>query len=314
MKKNFEKILDWFLNESNLIAITPHQLYIKLVHTLDQDEELESYLEKLLTRSEKALFRRLVRKFMQNELIGVNYSENLEVLYFYNQMKIANEDFLEEKIVQEIYPFGYFSYGSSLQIHKFSKPNLENVITYTIPDRKNWVSLYFDELPTLSNEKVERKFFSNLNKKLWHMPYPKEQTILRKKVVLFSKKNISIPKIQNSLRVEDLSETIMISTQQPQYYGGITKVIDLHRKLLENPNLIGDYFKLVNQKGGLIDKARIGYILDSLLNFKHPIIDGWKSQNTGKRGGSRKLISYLPYSEIYDPEWNLSLNTKNPKE
>lgn len=310
MEKIFLKTLNWFLYESELMVISKHQLYMKMVEFLDAEELSERDLKSLIRRSEKTLFFRLVESF-RHDLIATHYSKKSESLYFSNLIKMSGkEDFIAEKIIQELYPFGYFAYQTSLKLHGISPMGKDDVLMYVIPDRKTWLSLCIDELPTLSNKKLEEKFFNENNKRLWLMSYPNEINILNHKLILFSKKNLSHPIILNGIRVENIFETIMISTQQPQYFGGMKKVISLHNYIVTSSAQLDDYINFVDKNGYLIDKARIGYILNIIYNVKNPIIEKWKEMNSEKRGGSRKLISFLPYSDVYDGSWNISLNFK----
>ena len=310
MDRIFLKILNWFLYESGLTVISKQQLYMKMVEFLDSEDLSEKDLKSLIRRSERALFFKLTDHF-RNDRIATHYSKKSESLYFSNLIKMSSkEQFIAEKMLQELYPFGYFAYQTSLKLHNILPISQDDVLMYVIPSRKIWLSLCIDDLPTLSNKKLEEKFFNENNKRLWLMPYPNEINILTNRVVLFSKKNLSNPIILNSFRVENIFETIMTSTQQPQYFGGMKKVIALHNYIVSTSNKLEDYINFVDKNGYLIDKARIGYILNVIFNIKNPVIEKWKELNNDKRGGSRKLISFLPYSDVYDESWNISLNSK----
>lgn len=303
--KLFEDILHWFLNDSNLVVISSQRLYLKLAEKLDLDKEIP--LDKKLSRSEKALFKRLCSYFSSQSFIGSHNQKITGYAYFSNQKKI--KEISAETIMQDLYPFGMLSHTSALLIHGYPIPiKQKDIVMYTAVDRKTWQQNCIDELPTLNDRLLEKKLFNYENRRLWMPPYPQETEILDKQVVLFSDKHVSDSVTINSLKVQNLFDCLLKSTQKPQYYGGISFVIELHNLLIKN-NKIEAYLSFIEQKGGLIDKARIGFLLEKILKFSHPLIIKWKSENGGKRGGSRKIISYLPYSEIYDTEWNISLNS-----
>ncbi|MDC5127285.1 hypothetical protein R5C08_18430 [Acinetobacter baumannii] len=303
--KLFEEILHWFLNDSNLVVISSQRLYLKLAEKLDLDKEIP--LEKKLSRSEKALFKRLCSYFSSQSFIGSHNQKITGYAYFSNQKKI--KEISAERIMQDLYPFGMLSHTSALLIHGYPIPiKQKDTVMYTAVDRKTWQQNCIDELPTLNDRLLEKKLFKYENRRLWMHPYPQETEILDKQVLLFSDKYLSDPVTVNSLRVQNLFDCLLKSTQKPQYYGGFSLVMELH-KILINNNKIEYYIGFIEQKGALIDKARIGFLLEKILKFSHPLIIKWKSENEGKRGGSRKIISYLPYSEVYDAEWNISLNS-----
>lgn len=301
----FERILDWFLEDSQLIVISSQNLYLKLAEELDTDTDIP--LEKKLSRSEKALFKRLCSYFSSQPFIGSHNHKITGYSYFSNQKKIKEHS--AERIILDLYPFGMLSHTSALLVHGYPIPiKQKDIVMYTAVDRKTWQQNCIDDLPTLSDRLLEKKLFKYENRRLWMHPYPQETEILDKQVVLFSDKNLAYPVVINSLRVQGLFDCLLKATQKPQYYGSFTFVIELHNILIKNNNL-DEYIRFVDKNGSIMDKARIGFILEKVLHFTHTFIDKWKAENEGKRGGSRKIISYLPYSDIYDEEWNISLNS-----
>ncbi|MCS3528624.1 hypothetical protein [Acinetobacter johnsonii] len=301
----FERILNWFLEDSQLIVISSQKLYLKLAEELDIDADIP--LEKKLSRSEKALFKRLCSYFSSQPFIGSHNHKITGYSYFSNQKKIKEHS--AERIILDLYPFGMLSHTSALLVHGYPIPiKQKDIVMYTAVDRKTWQQNCIDELPTLNDRLLEKKLFKYENRRLWMHPYPQETEILDKQVVLFSDKNLAYPVVIDSLRVQSLFDCLLKATQKPQYYGSFTFVIDLHRVLIKNNNLY-KYIGFIDRNGSLMDKARIGFILEKVLHFPNTFIDKWKAENEGKRGGSRKIISYLPYSDIYDEEWNISLNS-----
>lgn len=107
-----------------------------------------------------------------------------------------------------------------------------------------------------------------------------------------------------SLRVSSIGRTFLDMIRQPSLCGGIYHVLEAYSENADR------YLRLivdeVQQHGTIIDKVRVGYILDERIGLEHPIVETW-IKNV-QRGGSRKLVAEDPYAPTYSEKWGLSIN------
>ncbi len=106
------------------------------------------------------------------------------------------------------------------------------------------------------------------------------------------------------LKVSSIGRTFLDMIRTPDLCGGIYHVLDVYSEFAKR------YLRLIvdetNQNGNLIDKTRVGYILDERLGLSEPRIEGWKKNV--QRGGSRKLVADGDYFSTYSETWCLSIN------
>jgi predicted transcriptional regulator of viral defense system len=103
--------------------------------------------------------------------------------------------------------------------------------------------------------------------------------------------------------VTDVERTLLDAIRMPEKCGGIAKVLSAWRDS-ESAEL-NKTINYTEQLGIHVVRQRVGYLLEK-LGRKHPRLAEW--QHDLQRGGSIKLVASEPYSEIYSPDWNLSLN------
>ena len=103
--------------------------------------------------------------------------------------------------------------------------------------------------------------------------------------------------------VTDVERTLLDAVRMPHKCGGIAKALHAWRSA-ETLN-VERLIKYTNLFDIQILKQRVGFLLEK-LGRKHPQLEIWR--NGLQRGGSIKLVASEPYSDVYSPEWNLSLN------
>jgi predicted transcriptional regulator of viral defense system len=106
------------------------------------------------------------------------------------------------------------------------------------------------------------------------------------------------------LKVSSIGRTFLDMIRTPNLCGGIYHVLDVYRENAKR------YLRLIidetDRNGSLIDKTRVGYILDERLGLSEPRIEEWKRHV--QRGGSRKLVADGDYSPFFSETWCLSIN------
>lgn len=106
------------------------------------------------------------------------------------------------------------------------------------------------------------------------------------------------------LRVSSIGKTFLDMVRTPNLCGGIYHVLDVYNEYGKR------YLRLIvdetDRNGSLIDKTRVGYILDERLGLSEPRIEWWKKNV--QRGGSRKLVADGDYAPTFSEAWCLSVN------
>ena len=200
-------------------------------------------------------------------------------------------------------PFCYVSHLSAMEYHgltdRFSK-----VLFLSGADPAQWKQL--------ATERME-KDLGVAYKKYTETALPTLKKFSLKKI---AKKTISLYATKHydagayirvqgqALKVSSIGRTFLDMIRQPSLCGGIYHVLEAYSDNADR------YLRLildeVQQHGTIIDKIRVGYILDERIGLEHPTIATWVKN--AQRGGSRKLVAENPYAPTYSEKWGLSIN------
>lgn len=202
-------------------------------------------------------------------------------------------------------PFAYISHMSALSYHGITD-RIPNVLFISSPHQKEWsiyaknkmvkdlkdlgdiYNLYIDNyLPRLS-----RMNFDKIGK------YPVNRYL---SLHLGAYKNVK----GRTLRVSTIGRTFLDMVREPRYCGGIRHVIDVYKEYAEK------YITLIideaDRHANIIEKMRIGYLLEDICKLHHNRLDEWA--RLSQRGGSRKLDPQAEFSPKYSERWCISINT-----
>ena len=202
-----------------------------------------------------------------------------------------------------INPFCYVSHLSAMEYHGFTD-RLPKILFLSAPEAVLWRQL--------ATEKM-KKDLGEFYPAYLETGFPRLRRLVVKKI---AKKMVSIytSKMYDSgayitvqgkaLRVSSIGRTFLDMIRQPALCGGIYHVLDIYRQNAER------YLRLIvneaDRHGTLIDKIRVGYVLDERLGLSHPALELWAAN--AQRGGSRKLMAENPYAPSFSEKWGLSIN------
>lgn len=302
-----EALIDTFI-ASKKTAISKQELYDFFLEMWENKEYKGIKISDLRYNSKyyKKKFKNVLRelesypqiKCIGDDSLGSSYLINLTI----SPLNIS-------KLICDLYPLGYISYLSAMQFHKLINTKNHNSVLYTTVDRKIWKNIFYDVV-----SKNDYPFFSDT----YHhdlmdlIPrFPTEEKYLDHDLVVFTTKNLQGYETLNDIRVRQLPFLFLDMVRTPQYCGGVETVLSVFKKY--SKLLLEDILDITQSEGTNIDKARIGFILDEILNIKHPTIDEWKTTMVDRRGGSRKFIAYLPFESRFSATWNISLNHTSVK-
>ncbi len=256
------------------------------------------------------------------------------------------KSFTLEQITCAIYPYGYLSFLSAMNIYKLSEVKSSAIyyVTYNRPKWKNIATKDFinkfrkigitfrdssekfeylkDENPDIYKELFfaqqmrfsDEDFSLNYSYQSTIPAYPIEDPFnelfkssdFSKSIIIHTKKELDDHEWWANVRLQNIHDLFIDMLRYPQYCGGLTHVLEVYKNHLHK--YLDTVMDKVDLNGTTIDKARLGFILEKCLNYtSEPLID-WKIEQQGKRGGSRKLVANLDFDSIFDPEWNISIN------
>lgn len=208
-------------------------------------------------------------------------------------------EYSEEEIACSITPFGGLSHLSAMAIHGITD-RIPSKIYFTAPTDVIWRENYSD---LLENRGIKYDIPSFLR-----LPPIKSGKIFNRVVeVKKTKEIITYSNIRRSpLRITSIGRTFIDMLRSPEKCGGEDHVIDVF--INESPKFQKHIIELTHKSGREIDKTRIGFIFDKIINIQDPIIELWKKNQ--KRGSSKILSPNFPFSPIHDDKWNLSINVE----
>ncbi len=107
-----------------------------------------------------------------------------------------------------------------------------------------------------------------------------------------------------SVRLSTIGQTFLDMLQKPELCGGMSHIIDVWDKHAKT--FLDEIIVSVDGATSKLVKSRAGYILEELLELKHPNIELWKL--LGQRGSSRKLDPHKDFSSNFSETWMISIN------
>jgi predicted transcriptional regulator of viral defense system len=216
---------------------------------------------------------------------------------------LAQDTLAAEEIACCIDPFCYVSHLSAMDYHGLTD-RLPKILFLSGAEPAHWKKLAVERM----KKDLGESFDSYLETELPTLRRFSINKIARKTISLYATKNFDAGayiKVQGrSLRVSSIGRTFLDMIRHPSLCGGIYHVLEAYS---ENA---ARYLRLivdeVQQHGTIIDKVRVGYILEERIGLTHPTIETWL-ENV-QRGGSRKLVAENPYTPTYSEKWGLSIN------
>lgn len=202
----------------------------------------------------------------------------------------------EEQIVQEADPYAVFSHLTALVHHTLTDqlPNRIHVTSYTTATQtrvplgttpEDWVDLPPPTVHRLKNiGGIEVRWFKTKGE--WDFGT----------TVGYSQ--------ASPIYVTDVERTLIDILRSPAEVGGPVIVFRAWRSARSTMR-VKKIVEYTERFGQPVLRQRIGYLLTE-LGLTHPQLQVW--QRSLQRGGSLKLIASEPYSSVYSPEWNISLN------
>lgn len=215
---------------------------------------------------------------------------------------IGKKGFDAGDIACSIDPFAYVSHLSAMSFHGITD-RVPSSLIISSPSQNAWRGFALKKMRTdLGTLEIDYK----LNK-LPLLSKPIFNKIDKTPAVSISSGHLGAFKHVRgrSVRVATIGRTFLDMTRRPEACGGMRHVIDVFEEYGEKyKNLIIDE---VGRHGTKIEKARTGYLLESVANIKDDRLEQWL--DAVQRGGSRKLDPAGEYSPNYSERWCISINT-----
>lgn len=204
------------------------------------------------------------------------------------------------EIICSLYPYGYISHLSAMDWYGLTD-KMPKVVRFTTCNKTDWKNNYISEFAD--------KFGSSKEYKPFVPRYPQNNLKFDSKKLSIITNSSMPPPLQakgSAVRVSSIGNTFLDMTKKPDFCGGIDHVIEV---FIENGKKFSkNIIEATDVYGNIIDKARIGFLLDVMLKIEHKKLDEWKKQQVNLRGSSRVFHPSEPFSSIYNADWSLSLN------
>lgn len=297
-----EALFDDF-NLSKKTAISRQELYNSFLEIWSKKEYKNIKISDLRYNSKhyKKKFKSVLQELASHPQLKSIGDDTHGPTYFINLNKSPLNIY---KIICDIYPIGYISYLSAMEFHKLIPSRNHQIICFTTIDRKSWKEVFYNVITEINYPFFKDTYQHDL---LDLIPrFPTEEKYLDNDLIVFTTKHLHGHETQQDLRVRELPFLFLDMVRSPQYCGGVETVLNVFKKYANL--LLEDILEISQTHGTNIDKARIGFILDEVLNIQHPIIEKWKTLMVGQRGGSRKFVAYRTFEPRFSETWNISLN------
>ena len=286
------------LNQS---IITSYQLG-RIIFALYQ---AKSYQGKPIAylREESAPNRARYRKILQNLESSGLLSNSSTAKHPEIFSVLAQNTVSADEIACSIDPFCYVSHLSAMEYLGLTD-RLSKVLFLSGAEPARWKQLATEKMLKDLGEAYKRY----LETELPHLKRFSLKKIGKKTISLYTTKHYdagAYTRVQGqALKVSSIGRTFLDMIRQPSLCGGIYHALEAYSdNAARYLRLIVDE---VQRHGTIIDKVRVGYILDERIGLKHPTIETWL-ENV-QRGGSRKLVAENPYTPTYSEKWGLSIN------
>ena len=198
-------------------------------------------------------------------------------------------------------PFGYVSHLSAMEYHGLTD-RLSKTIYFTTPPSPEWTQL--------AQARMHKDLGDDYNAYI-EAGFPTLRRLLlkrlgRQSIEYHHRKTAGGYRLaeHGHVRIASIGRTWLDMLQDPDCCGGLQHVMDVFqaRASEQLPLIVAE----LERHGTEIDRARAGYLLETLAKVEHPILHAW--QQHVQRGGSRKLYAKADYAPTYSERWALSIN------
>lgn len=287
-----EAVMLW-LNTFNQRAAFFESELISLLYILREDKSFQNQKIRNLRKDAnlKRLFREVVEYLVSNGMVKRTSSG-----YF----TISNSQVSDLEILCSLYPSGYISYLSAMRYYNLTNRFPKN-IDFVAPPRTIWKK---EQLSTLENNKIHDL---KLGDSKFITPYPSQRVRVKGKYLNVHSRTPSYKYETkgDTLRIIRIGDLFIEMLRYPELCGGFQHVFEIYEEM--GDVLLEEIIESVEEFGSHIDKCRIGFILQCHLSIDDDRIKEWQASSPS-RGGSRKMVSSLAYSDNYSEAWCLSLN------
>lgn len=305
-----EACKSWLFDEYCKSAISRQDLLSKFLRMwLDKKYKGEKLTN--ISDSKKALrvFERFCRVLLRDRKIRAQKWSTKGFRYITINSKPGENI---EKILSATYPIGYIGYISAIK-HYNLIGNTSNSIYFVTVNRDTWkrgcLKSIYDTFPELKrNKDFFQELFEDIYVEDLIPTYPVEETIDFSQVVIINQNRLSPEEEWNNIRVESLPYLYIDILRNPKYCGGLGQVLQIYTSI--DDKVFEEVIEILDgdSRSTNIDKARFGFIFEKIFRIENNIFLKWKEEQLYKRGGTRKLVSYLPFESTYDEDWNISVN------
>lgn len=208
---------------------------------------------------------------------------------------------LSMEVACSVDPFAYVSHLSAMEYHGVTDRFPRILYLSTPPDRE-WKEL----AAALMGKDLKDRKEDYLAAKLPSLRFQAFDRIDGVRVELMRRSHRGAFKAirSPSIRVAMVGRTFLDMLREPELCGGMQHVVDTYREYA------AQFLKLiideVDKHGTSIERARAGYLLETVCGLSAPLIDAWATQV--QRGGSRKLDPQAEYAPFFSERWALSVN------
>lgn len=298
-------ILSTMIGELKQPAITGYQIGLFIYHLYTQKKYKNYYITNIKKNTpNRDDYNRYIKDLTNYGILIRNIVSHKEVFGVLSQSAPSAEE-----IICSIDPFVYISHLSAMEYHGLTD-RFPKTLFLTTPKSSEWKVLAENKM----SKDLGSEYNNYLNTGLPKLKKLKIEKIQKKSINSFKTTFYnpgSYIKIKDQyLRVSNIGRTFLDMLKHPNLCGGIYHVLDIYTEHAKR------YLRLivdeVDQHGSIIDKIRIGYILDERLDLKDDKIEKWKLN--AQRGGSRKLVADEPYKPFFSENWCLSINIEENME
>jgi len=296
------KLLQMNKNFITFNMISREILYISIQNYLNSSKSKNKKKPDYLNRWS---YQRVIEELELNSIIS-QVGSNIYQVNNKKQTEVTSD-------ICSLYSQGYISHLSALDFYGLSN-KIPKIIYFTVPQKNVWTQEAKTSVKKNMGDIEYNKYYDDYSYKFLKLydEYPNLTHFLGYDVKVISSKSYNenqyqvLPDYKN-MRVKKLVFLFLDMLIKPNFFGGEQHVFDvffnidqkLYPMIVENARLFSSD----------INKARIGFLLNTVLKYENEIFDIWKRECKDKRGNSRKLIPSRKYSPVYSPEWNISINT-----
>lgn len=300
---------DWILNEYPFSVING-EIIAKQIFKLYQGK---IYNNKRISRIRadepgSGVYRIHISQLMSSGIISQiqGFKSNSSSQYPFDGSYLIKSK-LEYSAIQAacvIFPHIHISYLSAMDWHGLTVKN-PSVVYISTPPKSIWKKLNFESNIDIDIDEKSKFDIGNFFPK-----FPNENEIFGMKTsVIVDKDRSGVVQVADGpVRVTSAARTFIDMTRKPILCGGADHALSCfiehakpHRK-----NII----KYLDTHGTKIDKARVGFLMDKVMDIRDPTLNLWREESSLTRGSSKILVPGVPFSEFYDPNWSISINSE----